>query len=103
MHHEVCKVSVLEDFTVSVLLTAQRSDCFDPTSQLSAYTLETDVRGTLKFSHVTMVSRYAANLFFTITNLGRICFNHLSNLIVSEIDGTKSTLITTAIRNLLLY
>ena len=70
VYHKVCKASVLEDFTVSVLLTVERSDCFDPTSQLSAYTLETDVRGTFKFGHVTMVSRYAANLFFTITNLG---------------------------------
>ena len=70
VYHKVCKASVLDDYTEFVLLTVERSDCFDPTSQLSAYTPETDVRGTLKFSHVTMISRYAANLFFTITNLG---------------------------------
>ena len=70
VYHKICKASVLEDYTVFVLRTVERFDCFDPTSQLSAYAPETDVRGTLKFSHVTMVSRYAANLFFTITNLG---------------------------------
>ena len=68
--HKICIASVLGDYTVFVLRTVERSDCFDPTSQLSAYAPETDVGGTLKFIHVTMVSRYAANLFFTITSLG---------------------------------
>ena len=70
MYHKIYKASVLEDYTMFVLRTVERSDCFDPTSQLSAYAPETDVRGTLKFGHVTMVSRYAADLFFAITNLG---------------------------------
>lgn len=70
VYHEICKASIIEDYTVFVLRTVERSDCFDPTSQLSAYAPEADVRGTLEFSHVTMGSRYAANLFFTIPNLG---------------------------------
>ena len=70
VYHRTCKASVLEDYTVLVLRTVERSDGFNPTSQLSAYAPETDVTGAFKFSHVTMVSRYAANLFFTITNLG---------------------------------
>ena len=48
----------------------ERSDLFGPTSQLSAHTPETNVQGTLELSHAAMVSRYTANLFFAVTNLG---------------------------------
>lgn len=70
LYHKTCKASVLENCTVFVLRTVMRSDVFDPTPQLGADTPKADVQGTLKFCHVTMISRYAANLFFAITNLG---------------------------------
>ena len=78
------------------------SDFFDPTSQLSAHTPETNVRGTLELGHAAMVSRYTANLFFAMTDLGRICFDHLLDSMVSDIDGSKFTSITADMRDLLL-